>query len=138
MAITMGIAACMAAQSDAQERSDYLSVTHYGLVGLLANAGIGANKILSLLNDLAAAILGLLAVLALIIALCGVLLYTVGRGMRTSAQWARYLAAAIAVAVLLNGIAGLWVMRAAASPAYAVSVFLSLYVLWVITARYAH
>lgn len=137
MAITMGIAACIAPPSGVQQKSDYLSVTHYGLVGLVANAGTGANQILSLLNSLAAAILGLLAVLALIAALSGVLLYTVGRGMGTSARWARYMAAIITVAVLLNGLAGLGVMQDAPRLVDAVSVILSIYVLWVLTAKYA-
>lgn len=137
MAITMGIAARMAAQSHVQERSDYLSMTHYGLVGLLANAGTGANRILLLLNSLAATILSLLAVLALIAALCGVLLYTIGRGMRTSAQWAGYMAAAITVVVLLNGITGLWVLQDAVRLVGAISVIISVYVVWVITVRYA-
>ena len=76
----------MAPPSGVLQKSDYLSVTHYGLVGLLANAGTSANQILSLLNSLAAAVLGLLAVLALIAAHSGVLLYIIGRGMGTSAQ----------------------------------------------------
>lgn len=137
MAITMGIAACTATPFAAQQRPDYLSVTHYGLVGLLANAATGANEILSLLNGLAAVILGLLAVLALISALSGVLLYVVGRGMRRSAQWARSMAAAITVVMLLIGLAALWVLQDAARLAAAVSLILSIYVLWVLTARYA-
>lgn len=137
MAIAMGIAAFIAAPSDVQQGSDYLSVTHYGLVGLLANAATGANEILSFLNDLAAAMLWLFAVLAAIAALSGALLYIVGRGMRTSAQWARFMAGAIATIVLLNGLAGLWAMQEAAGLAYGASTVLSVYVLWVLTARYA-
>lgn len=137
MAIAMGIAAFMAAPSDVEHGSDYLSVTHYGLVGLLANAATGANEILSFLNDLAAAMLWLFAVLAAIAALSGALLYIVGRGMRASAQWARFMAGAIAAIVLLNGLAGLWAMQDAARLAYAASTVLSIYVLWVLTARYA-
>ena len=81
--------------------------------------------------------LAYLAVLALIAALCRVLLYTIGRGMRTSAQWAGYMAAAITVVVLLNGIAGLWVLQDAVRLVGAISVIISVYVVWVITVRYA-
>ncbi|WP_162986853.1 hypothetical protein [Sphingomonas paeninsulae] len=136
MAITMGIIVCTAPPSDVQQTPDYISVTHYGLVGLLANAATGANKILSLLNGLAVAIMGLLAIVALIAALLGVFFYIVGRGLRMSAQWARYIAASIGVVVLLNGLAALWFVQNAAHLADAVSMILSIYVLWVLAAKY--
>ncbi|AOH85138.1 hypothetical protein AWL63_15410 [Sphingomonas panacis] len=82
LAITVGIAACIVAPSATQPRPDYLSVTQYGLIGLIANAASGAGEIMSLLNGMAAAIFGLIAVLALIAASFGVLLYAVGRGLR--------------------------------------------------------
>jgi Zn-dependent protease with chaperone function len=137
MAITMGIAACKAAPAVAQQRPDYLSVTQYGLVGLLANAASGAGEVLSLLNGLAAAILGLIAVLALIAALCGVLLYVVGRGLRVSAPWARFMAAVIMVVVLLSSPPALCVLEGAARLSGFVAPILSIYVLWVLKARYA-
>ena len=137
LAITMGIAACMAAPSANQHRPDYLSVTQYGLVGLLANAASGAGEIMSLFNGVAVAIFGLIAVLALIAASFGVLLYAVGRGLRASAPSTRFIAAAIMVVMLLNSLPALYLLQGGARLAGAVAPILSLYVLWVLSARYA-
>jgi len=137
LAITMSIAACMAAPSATQQRPDYLNVTQYGLIGLLANAASGAGEIMSLLNGMAAAFFGLIAVLALIATSFGALLYAVGRGLRASAPWARFMATAIMVVMLLNSVPALYVLQGTARLAGAVALILSIYVLWVLKAKYA-
>ena len=137
MAIAMGVAAFMATPSAAQQRPDYLSVTQYGLVGLLSNAMTGAGEVLSLLNGLAAVILVLVAVLALIAALFGVLLYVVGRGLHASARWARFVAAAMMLVVLLNSVPALSVLRGVAWLVAVIAPVAAIYVLWVLKARYA-
>jgi hypothetical protein len=136
-AITIGIAACKVAPSASQPSSEYLSVTHYGLVALLANAATGGGEILSVLNDIAAAIVGLIAMLALIFALLGVLLFVIGRGLRDAARWARYMAGAVMMAALLTSLSLLSVLEGAVRLAAAVVPFVCVYVLWVLKARYS-
>jgi hypothetical protein len=136
-AMTIGVAACKIAPSASHSRPEYLSVTRYGLVGLLANAATGGGEIVSVLNGIATAILELIAILALIAALFGALLYVIGRGLRDSARWARFVAGALMVVALLTSLSVLSDLEGVVRLAAAVVPFVSVYVLWVLTARYS-
>lgn len=137
MALTMGVAAFMVATPPAARKPDYISVTTYGLVGLLTNAMSGAGEVLSFLNGLAVWAFGLIAALALVAALFGGLLFRVGQGLDGSALWARLLAGAMMVALSLVSLPAFFVFRGAGRLACLAALAVSIYGLWVLSVRYS-
>jgi hypothetical protein len=109
-AIALGAGALVVGARPADHAAS-LSVTTYGLAGLLSNAANGVGGVLSFLGGIAAWLLGLLAVAALLAALFGALLYVLGRGLRASAGWARILAIALTAAAMPIGLLALAVLE---------------------------
>ena len=106
-ALGLGAGALLTGSGGGQ-KPDYYDVSTYGIAGLISNAATGVGGVLSFLNGVAAWALGLLAVLALVAALFGGLLYLVGRGLRDSAGWARLLAVAMTAIRASRRITSTW------------------------------
>jgi len=136
IALGSGIAAVVLGGGPAGSKPHYLSVSTYGIAGLLSNAATGVGGALSVLNGLAGWVLGLLAVLALLATLFAGLLYLVGRGLKVSAAWARFVGGAMMGVMSLNSLLALAVLRGGARLADAALLALFAYGLWVIGWRF--
>ncbi|HET6971648.1 MAG TPA: hypothetical protein VFH92_11025 [Phenylobacterium sp.] len=135
-AVALTIAAVTLGAGAAPQPVHPLSVTTYGLAGLLSNAAEAVGGVLSLLGGLAAWGLALLAVLALAAALFAALLYGIGRGLGASAAWARVAAAALIGGVAFIGLLLLPILGDGARLADLAALAASGYALWALGWRF--
>jgi hypothetical protein len=114
-----------------------LDVQKYGLVGLLTNGAVGADRVLGFLSGIASGVAAALAVLALIAVLWAVVIYLIGRGLARRAAWARVLGVMAAAGLLLVGLGALAIAphRLALAPWPPIAA--ALYALWALIWRFA-
>jgi hypothetical protein len=134
-ALGFGTAALVGAATK-PSKPEYLDVSTYGLVGLLSNAATGVGGVLSFINAMAAWVFGMLAVLAFAAALFAGLLYLVGRGLRVSAPWARFVGIAVMTLLSLNTLLAFTFLRGGARLIDAIALAGFGYVLWVLGWRF--
>ena len=85
-----------------QDNSPYLSLKTYGPTGALQNGAHAVGNLFSFMGMLATTLMVVLAIFALAVTLFAVLLYLTGRGLKTSAAWARIVAGLVSVLTLAN------------------------------------
>jgi hypothetical protein len=134
-ALALGAGAFMTG-SGPTPKSEYLSVTTYGLVGLLANAATGAGQVLSFLNGVAAWVFGLLAVAAIAAAMFAVALHLIGRGLHAASAWARLLGGGLIGLLTFNAAVAFLMLRGGARVLDAGLLVVFAYVLWVLVWRF--
>ena len=130
-ALAFGAGAFMAGAGPPQ-KAEYLSVSTYGLVGLLSNAATGVGQALSFLNGAAAWVFGLLAVVAVAAVMFSAALYLIGRGLSASAAWARFLGGVLAALLAFNSLVAFLILRGGARVLDAGLFAVFAYVLWVL------
>ena len=135
-AIGLGAGAFVAGAGPAAPKPEYLSVSTYGLAGLISNAATGVGGVLSFLNGLAGWVFGLMAALALAAALFAGLIYLVGRGLSAQATWARIVGAGLMLLLSLNSLLALAFLRGPARLADAAVLAALAYALWVLGWRF--
>ena len=134
-ALGLGVGAFLAG-SGSGHKPEYLDISTYGLVGLLSNAANGVGGILSFLNGIAAWAMGLLAVLAIAVAIFAGLLYLVGRGLKAGKGWARVLAIAVTGILTFHSLVALALVRGGARLLDAVVLAALGYALWALIWRF--
>ena len=122
------------------DKTPYLDIGTYGLVGLLSNSakavGAGVGPLLAHLSAAAMWLITGLAIASLVVALFALLLYLTGRGIARHTRWARITASFISAVFLLVSILALTSLRQDLAPLACVPVGLSLYSIWVLGWRY--
>lgn len=118
------------------DKRPFLDIGAYGLVGLLDNGAQVASRALYALGGLAAWLLVVLAVIAVVTLLFGVLLYFVGRGMRRGSGWTRVLGVGLTVFFALLPFSWLATVSRNGALVASVPIALSLYTLWVLIWRF--
>ncbi|WEJ99215.1 MAG: hypothetical protein P0Y59_20105 [Candidatus Sphingomonas phytovorans] len=126
----------MIGSDHASRPPQYLDVPTYGLVGLLSNAATGLGAAFSFMNGVVAGIFAMLAGVALIAALFAGALGLVGRGLKTSAKWARPIAVALLLVLAVIGLLALTVLNGVAWFADGAVLAVLLYGLWVLVWRH--
>lgn len=109
-AIWLGIGGAELAHGPGADKSGWLAIGTYGLVGLLGNAVHGAADVVGFLLGLAGWVLVLLAIAAFINAVLGLMLYLIGRGLRRGALWARILGGFTCAVLALSGLVAVSVL----------------------------
>jgi hypothetical protein len=114
-----------------------LDIKTYGLVGLLSNAARGFGYGLHALAGLLSIIMAIVAVAAAFALLVAVLLYLTGSGVGHQANWARFVAILISIALGFTSCAIMVAIRRDLAPLAALPIGFSLYALWVLLWRFA-
>ena len=119
------------------DNSPPLDIGKYGLVGLLTNGAQVAGRAVHTLSFAAGWLLGVMAVLAFVLFLLGVLIYFTGGGIAHQSGWARVVGTLLSLSLALITIPALFFVDRSAIPIFAVPAVLSLYTLWTLIWRYA-
>lgn len=114
-----------------------LDVQKYGLAGLLTNVGSAVGHGLARLAAAAEWAMVALATTAFITALAGLCAYLIGWGLGRGALWARLLAGLVAGLTGFVAFGALASAPRAAAPVAAPLLALDLYLLWVVSVRFA-
>jgi hypothetical protein len=114
-----------------------LDIKTYGLVGLLSNAARGFGYGLHALAGLLSIIMAIVAVAAAFALLVAVLLYLTGSGVGDQANWARFVAILISIALAFASCGIMVAIRRDLAPLAALPIGFSLYALWVLLWRFA-
>jgi len=124
-------------RASAADKSHYLDINTYGLVGLLANGARGLGKVFEFLASVGAWVAAALAILSLFAILFSVILYFTGRGIDHQATWARIAAGLFSLCGLLFAIGAWFTFRGDAALVACLLISAFLYVLWVLGWKFA-
>lgn len=136
-ALGLGAGAFIFGHGPPPDKSAFLSLRTYGLVGLLANAAHGVGVGLSSLGRAVSWVLAWMALVALALALFAGLLYWIGCGLKASATWARIIAGLMAAILLFYCALGLSMLHRGAMVVDGLAVAAFVYVLWALGWRFA-
>jgi hypothetical protein len=136
LALALGAGAIMVGAGPKPEAPHYLSVTHYGIAGLLSNAATGVAGVLAVVNEFAAWVLWVLTVLAFVLTAMAFVIWLVGRGLGADATWARILAALMIAALAGVGLLVIGLLTTKAAIVDAAGLAACAYGLWVLGWRF--
>jgi hypothetical protein len=134
--VALAIGALDLQHDAAPDGSHMLSVHTYGIAGLLTDAGVGLDHVFGFFAGFAAWLLAALAILALIVALAGVLVYLVGRGVGRRALWARIVGGLFALGLALTSLIAFANLPPRLMAAPLPTMAIALYTLWTLIWRF--
>jgi hypothetical protein len=124
-------------QLAAPDRSPYLDIHTYGLVGLLTNGAQAFSQIVAFLAGLGAWVAAALAILSLSATLFSVVVYLTGGGVGRRATWARILASLLSLGLFLVAVGALLTFHRDAALIACPLIGAALYSLWVLGWKFA-
>jgi hypothetical protein len=116
----------------AQDKSKFLDVTTYGLVGMLTNSAQVVGNLLGGISEIASWIMTMVAILALLISMFALFVYITGTGIEHHATWARIIAMLMSAAFVVISLVALTIVPRGWMPLPCLAIGASSYVLWVL------
>ena len=133
--IGLGVGAVLLA--DSPPKTPYMDDKTYGVLGVLINGVHAVTDVITFIGAMAGLVLAILAVVGVVIALFAVLLYLIGRGLRTAATWARIAGLVVVAVLMLNAAIAFSLLNRGGEIVDAVVIAGLAYAVWTLIWRFA-